>query len=95
MDPGNGFKLIFPRPEEEDNKYEKFLKKAHEIWQVTTGTMKANNNQTNPGIPKKKKKPKKKAVVSNVQVIVNPNEIDPALADGGDEGGGGDTPFLD
>ena len=58
--------------------------------------MKANINlQANPGIPKKKKKPKKKAVVSNAQVIVNPNEIDSALADGGDEGGGGDTPFLD
>jgi len=58
--------------------------------------MKANINfQANPIIPKKKKKPKKKAVVSNAHVIVNPNEIDPALADGGDEGGGADTPFLD
>jgi hypothetical protein len=44
MDPGNGFRLVFPRPEDEENKYEKFQRKAHEIWQVTTGTMKANNN---------------------------------------------------
>lgn len=98
MDPGNGFRLIFPRPEDEENKYEKFQRKAHEIWQVTTGTMKANNNlQTNPGIPKKKKKPKKKVPAANVQanININENEIDPALADGGDEGGGGDTPFLD
>ncbi len=96
MDPGNGFKLIFPRPEEEDNKYEKFLRKAHEIWQVTTGTMKANiNMQPNPGLPKKKKKPKKKTATQNAQVVVNPNEIDPTLADGGDEGGGGETPLLD
>jgi hypothetical protein len=41
MNPGNGFSLIYPRAEDEDNKYEKFLKKAHEIWQVTTGTVKA------------------------------------------------------
>ena len=41
MDPGNGFRLIYPKPEDEENKYEKFLKKAHEIWSVTTGTVKA------------------------------------------------------
>ena len=60
MNPGNGFRLIFPRPEEEDNKYDKYLKKAHEIWQVTTGTVKAPLAQNIPNLPKKKKKPKKK-----------------------------------
>lgn len=84
MDPSNGFKLIFPRAEgEDDTKYDKYLRKAHEIWQVTTGTLKtcdvkASNNS---GIPKKKKKPKKKLTTT-----ANAPPVDPALADAGDEG---------
>ena len=42
-----GFRLIFPRVSasaiSDDDKYDKFLKKANEIWQVTTGTMRASN----------------------------------------------------
>jgi tubulin polyglutamylase TTLL6/13 len=47
-DPGNGFRLIYPKGEgnsaaDDDGwKYEKFLRKAHEIWQVTTGTVRAS-----------------------------------------------------
>jgi hypothetical protein len=84
MDPSNGFRLIFPRAEgEDDTKYDKYLRKAHEIWQVTTGTLKtcdvkASNNS---GIPKKKKKPKKKLTTT-----ANAPPVDPALADAGDEG---------
>jgi len=84
MDPSNGFRLIFPRAEgEDDAKYDKYLRKAHEIWQVTTGTLKtcdvkASNNS---GIPKKKKKPKKKLTTT-----ANAPPVDPALADAGDEG---------
>ena len=84
MDPSNGFKLIFPKAEgEDDTKYDKYLRKAHEIWQVTTGTLKtcdvkASNNS---GIPKKKKKPKKKLTTT-----ANAPPVDPALADAGDEG---------
>ena len=84
MDPSNGFRLIFPRAEgEDDTKYDKYLRKAHEIWQVTTGTLKtcdvkASNNS---GIPKKKKKPKKKLATT-----ANAPPVDPALADAGDEG---------
>lgn len=63
MDPSNGFRLVFPRGEDEDaGKYDRYLRKAHEIWQVTTGTLKACDVKAsnNGGIPKKKKKPKKK-----------------------------------
>jgi len=41
-DPGNGFRLIFPNDE---GKYDKFLKKASDIWQVTTGTVRASQVQ--------------------------------------------------
>jgi hypothetical protein len=45
MDPSNGFRLIFPRTQEDgdDFKYDRYLRKAHEIWQVTTGTLKAGD----------------------------------------------------
>lgn len=59
LDPDNGFRLIYPRPDDDD-KYNRFLKKAHEIWQVTTGTMRASNMTNQNPIPKKKKKIKKK-----------------------------------
>ena len=54
MDPSNGFRLIFPRAEgEDDTKYNKYLRKAHEIWKVTTETLKtcdveSSNNSVIP-----------------------------------------------
>ncbi len=42
MDPNNGFRLIFPGQDDE-YKYDKFLRKAHEIWSVTTGTQRAGD----------------------------------------------------
>ena len=89
MDPSNGFRLIFPRSEgEEDSKYDKYLRKALEIWQVTTGTLKTCDVKasTNGGIPKKKKKPKKKQTTTQATTNGNAPPIDPGLADAGDEG---------
>jgi tubulin polyglutamylase TTLL6/13 len=40
LDPKNGFKLIYPT--EDSDKYDKFLRKANDIWQITTGTVKAS-----------------------------------------------------
>ena len=87
MDPSNGFRLVFPRGEGEDEgKYDKYLRKAHEIWQVTTGTLKACDvKASHNGIPKRKKKPKKKQTTSNA-AGGNAPPVDPGLADGGDEG---------
>lgn len=46
LDPSNGFRLIFPMnggsAGDDDTKYDKFLKKANDIWQVTTGTVRAS-----------------------------------------------------
>lgn len=50
--PGNMFKLIYPR--EDMSLYEKFQRKANEIWQITTGTLKQSQ------VIKKKKVIKKK-----------------------------------
>jgi len=91
MDPSNGFRLIFPRGEgEDDPKYDKYLRKALEIWQVTTGTLKACDvkSSNNGGIPKKKKKPKKKQTTTLATAIGNAPPIDTSMADAGDEGEG-------
>jgi tubulin polyglutamylase TTLL6/13 len=40
LDKENGFRLIYPT--DTTDKYDKFLRKAHEIWQVTTGTARAS-----------------------------------------------------
>lgn len=83
--PDNGFKLIFPRAED-DTKYEKFQRKAHEIWQVTTGTVRVSNLQSSSAqaAPKKKKKPKKKPTTASAAQAAPC--LDPTLAEGGDEG---------
>ena len=90
MDPGNGFKLIFPKVScDDDTKYNKFLKKASDIWQVTTGTMKASSLQSSANTaPRKKKRIKKKAQTNlNIGGVDNLTPLlDAGLANGGDEG---------
>jgi hypothetical protein len=89
LDPSNGFKLIFPRDPalSDDNsyKYERFLRKANDIWQVTTGTVRASQlqNQSHHPLVRRKKRLKKKKDVSNGNIILS---SDPALGGGGDEG---------
>ncbi|TNV73845.1 hypothetical protein FGO68_gene12866 [Halteria grandinella] len=75
-DPGNGFRLVYPT-DESGSRYDKFLRKASDIWQVTTGTVRASQVQQQQVVKKKKRLKKKKEV--NTELVV-------ALGGGGDEG---------
>ncbi|CDW74877.1 low quality protein: tubulin polyglutamylase ttll6 [Stylonychia lemnae] len=54
LNPSNKFRLIYPKPNGDDQ-YEKYQKKAHEIWQMTTGTFRQIQAQSQVKEPKKKK----------------------------------------
>eukprot|EP00347_Sterkiella_histriomuscorum_P024455 403331059 len=62
LNPQNKFKLIYPKPSgtsSDNDDYEKYQRKANEIWQLTTGTMKQPNlTQVQTATEKKKKKVK-------------------------------------
>lgn len=86
LDTSNGFKLVYPRgcngsaADDDGAKYERFLRKANDIWQVTTGTVRASTiAQQNTAVVKKKRRIRKK-------VVITANPVDPSMGGGGDEG---------